>query len=242
MSEQEKFLARWSRRKHAAAVAEAADAEAKEAMPKTDETSAVGAPSADRDRDTSHERPDSRPAAEPAFDIASLPPVESITADTDIRAFLRPGVPAELKRAALRKAWAADPKIRDFVGLADYDWDFVTPGAAPGFDALEMTRELQKLAEDIVTGAPEPHRRAQTAEESAPPTGREMVSNADVQPGPISAAESAQENPVISTGASHDCDDVTQTGQDSAAAQQVPKKGESSQRLARRSHGGAKPQ
>ena len=32
---------------------------------------------------------------EPPFDLTKLPPIESITAETDIRAFLAPGVPAE---------------------------------------------------------------------------------------------------------------------------------------------------
>jgi len=42
------------------------------------------------------------------FDLSSLPSLESITAGTDIRAFLNPGVPAELTRAALRRAWTTD--------------------------------------------------------------------------------------------------------------------------------------
>jgi Protein of unknown function (DUF3306) len=49
-----------------------------------------------------------------------------------------------LTRAALRRVWAADPKIRDFVGLADYDWDFNAPGAMTGFGSLEMTDELRQ--------------------------------------------------------------------------------------------------
>ena len=53
------------------------------------------------------------------FDIASLPPIESIDADTDVTAFLRPGVPPDLTRAALRRAWSTDPAIRDFVGLVE---------------------------------------------------------------------------------------------------------------------------
>ena len=87
---------------------------------------------------------------------ASLPPLESITAESDIRAFLAPGVPPELTRAALRRAWAADPKIRDFVGLAEYDWDFNTPGAMAGFGPLEMTDELR--ASGRADGRPQPRR------------------------------------------------------------------------------------
>ena len=43
--------------------------------------------------------------------------------------------PLELSRAALRRAWAADPAIRDFVGLAENAWDFTDPTAMPGFGA-----------------------------------------------------------------------------------------------------------
>src|SRR6202030_2550882 len=84
--------------------------------------------------------------ADPPFDPLSLPPLESIAADTDIRGFLAPGVPSELARAALRRVWTADPKIRDFVGLADYDWDFNAPGAMAGFGPLEVTDEQRRVA------------------------------------------------------------------------------------------------
>jgi hypothetical protein len=70
------------------------------------------------------------------FDLASLPSIESIAADTDIIAFLRAGVPAELTRAALRRAWASDPAIRDFIGIAENQWDFNDPDAIPGFGPL----------------------------------------------------------------------------------------------------------
>jgi hypothetical protein len=90
----------------------------------------------------------------PSFDLKNLPAIESIAADTDIRAFLAPGVPAELARAALRRAWATDPKIRDFVGLADYDWDFNAPGSMAGFGPLEMTEELRQIAARIILQSP----------------------------------------------------------------------------------------
>jgi hypothetical protein len=61
-----------------------------------------------------------------------------------MRAFLAPGVPADLARAALRRAWAADPNIRDFVGLAENAWDFNAPDAMPGFGPLEMSDELRQ--------------------------------------------------------------------------------------------------
>jgi hypothetical protein len=85
----------------------------------------------------------------PEFDLASLPSLDSITAATDIRAFLSPGVPKELARAALRRAWVADPAIRDFKGLAEYDWDFTDPNAMVGFGPLEPGYDIQKLVAQI---------------------------------------------------------------------------------------------
>jgi hypothetical protein len=81
----------------------------------------------------------------PAFDIASLPPIESITAATDVRSFLAPGVPRELARAALRRAWTTDPAIRDFVGLQENDWDFNNPESIPGFGRIAPGEDLKKL-------------------------------------------------------------------------------------------------
>jgi hypothetical protein len=157
MSDRETFLARWSRRKHVAAAAPAdAEAPAVQAPRASEEPvecrePAEGTASAEGwhgdDVASAARGPD---AIEPLFDSASLPPIESIVADTDIRAFLAPGVPAELTRAALRRAWAADPKIRDFVGLADYDWDFNALGSMVGFGPLEMTEELREIAARII--------------------------------------------------------------------------------------------
>ena len=78
-----------------------------------------------------------------------LPPIESIGADSDIRPFLAAGVPVELARVALRTAWAADPAIRDFIGIAEGQWDFNDPDGIPGFGPLaaaEYPRDLGTLA------------------------------------------------------------------------------------------------
>jgi len=80
------------------------------------------------------------------FDPASLPPIESIGAATDVSAFLRPGVPADLTQAALRRAWVADPAIRDFVGPAENAWDFNAPDGVPGFGPLRAIDDVQRLA------------------------------------------------------------------------------------------------
>ncbi|MEA2871540.1 MAG: hypothetical protein QOH67_1516 [Hyphomicrobiales bacterium] len=128
----EDFLKRWSRRKRDVAKAEQAPAPASEATAKA---------------------PESREAdkAETPFDPASLPPIESITALSDVTAFLRDGVPAELTRAALRHVWTADPAIRDFVGLAENAWDFTDPNAMPGFGPLEATDEVRRMIARVVS-------------------------------------------------------------------------------------------
>jgi len=79
------------------------------------------------------------------FDLASLPSVEAINADTDIRGFLQSCVPAELSRAALRRAWANDPAIRDFIGIAENQWDFNDPNSIPGFGPLQATDNAPAL-------------------------------------------------------------------------------------------------
>jgi hypothetical protein len=145
MSEPENFIARWSRRKRQSAEEEAEatkPAAASDEIPHAEDGREAGGVSPVR----SH---GSQPASE--FDWTTLPPVETITAESDIRAFLQAGVPPELTRAALRRAWAADPKIRDFVGLADYDWDFNTPGAIAGFGPLEMSDEVRRQVVQMIS-------------------------------------------------------------------------------------------
>jgi len=130
MNDPENFLDRWSRRKRDAAD-EPALGEANQAAP------APELPVAKQQ------------AAEAVFDPAGLPPVESITAESDIRAFLQPGVPPDLSRAALRRAWSTDPTIRDFIGPVENGWDFNDPTAMPGFGPIDASEVAQLLARVI---------------------------------------------------------------------------------------------
>ena len=59
-----------------------------------------------------------------------------IGAQTNITVFLQGGVPAELRLAALRRAWTADPAIRDFKEMGENDWDFNDLNSIPGFGEL----------------------------------------------------------------------------------------------------------
>ncbi len=153
MNEPDNFLARWSRRKREQAVEAkrakaAAPGEAAAPGPPQDEAVAQGAGPVQ-----AGERPAAMAETPAVFDPASLPPIESIGAQTDIGAFLQPGVPESLRNAALRRAWTADPAIRDFKGLAENDWDFSDPNGVHGFGPLAPNFDVKKMAEALFHGA-----------------------------------------------------------------------------------------
>ena len=51
----------------------------------------------------------------------------------------------DLTNAALRRVWTTDPAIRDFIGIAENQWDFIDPTAMPGFGPLEATDNVGEL-------------------------------------------------------------------------------------------------
>ena len=126
MSDPKEFLARWSRRKLTPPEEKPAPAD-KASPPAAGKDAAAAAPS------------------DPEFDITKLPSLELIGSNSDISAFLQRGVPASLTHAALRRAWSADPAIRDFVGLSENSWDFNAPDSLPGFGPLN-TEEVRQAA------------------------------------------------------------------------------------------------
>jgi hypothetical protein len=127
MSDPKDFLSRWSQRKLSPQPEKSAPEE-KPQSPSPENRSVAS------------------PAAESEFDISTLPSLESITSQSDIRVFLQAGVPSALRHAALRRVWSADPAIRDFVGLSENSWDFNAPDTLPGFGSLSA-EEIQKAAE-----------------------------------------------------------------------------------------------
>src|SRR5262245_17974742 len=184
MSEPENFIARWSRRKTAAQDAVARPAAAPAAAPPPPH----GGEGERKESDAAPALGGTREPSAPAFDPTTLPSIERITAETDIRAFLAPGVPAHLTRAALRRAWASDPKIRDFVGLSENSWDFNAPDAIAGFGPLEMTDELRGPIARMLGGG-----GAGEAPSTAPAQGRQEPASspegsselADAPPGDV---------------------------------------------------------
>jgi len=148
MNDPDNFLTRWSRRKRAA-----------DAQPESDDKSGEGAVRGGEQRpDTPVSLPSASPASPgPEFDVSSLPPVDSIGAETDISAFMQKGVPAALRHAALRRAWSADPAIRDFVGPNENYWDAAGPDGIPGFGDLDPSLDVKRLVSELF-GETEPER------------------------------------------------------------------------------------
>ena len=151
MTDREAFLARWSRRKREAVT------------PRTEPVAEQPAAPAAAERQNS-EPPNAAPVPrsepEPA---AELPAIESIDGGTDIRAFLKEGVPQDLARAALRRAFSSDPAIRDFIGLSENAWDFTAPGGVPGFGPFAPDAARQLVAQVLGDSNP-----ASGAEPSVP--------------------------------------------------------------------------
>jgi hypothetical protein len=152
------FLSRWSRRK-------AEVAKGVEAPEPVD-----GAPEPEP------------PSDEPTGDalkalIDALPKLDELTRDTDFTAFLAKGVPAALRDAALRKLWSLDPELGKWSDMAEYAWDWNTPGMAPGYGPLEDGFDAQAMLERILPrhDTPDPdqlaldHSRDEVSRESPAP-------------------------------------------------------------------------
>jgi hypothetical protein len=224
MSDRDNFLLRWSRRKRGASPATRGQAKAElrhgAAMP--DPTAA------------------SSPAeARPSFDAASLPPIESIGAGSDIQAFLAAGVPTELTRAALRRAWSMDPAIRDFIGLSENSWDFNAVGGVPGFGSVTAEDVRRLLAQAI--GAPD------VADPSQPSTSipvTEQTLASATAPARTYDAAPAQPIPEGNDGAAAAAD--IRNEKNAAVQRETKREGDRSAlprpALPRRSHGGALPE
>jgi hypothetical protein len=128
MTTPETFVSRWARLKRYSG-----RRRAPEACTDAPTLSTSEAPTAGRAEAEISRPPSDAATADVPIEPAGLPSIEAITVNTDIRGFLQSGVPAELARAALRQAWASDPAIRDFIGIAENQWDFNDPNAIPGF-------------------------------------------------------------------------------------------------------------
>jgi hypothetical protein len=231
MSNETEFFARWSRRKRHAAADKIAQSKSEDTRDGGDSGASAGFAQGEN---------------ELPFDPASLPSIESIGAESNIRGFLEAGVPDDLTRVALRRVWSLDPAIRDFVGLSENSWDFNAPGAMAGFGPIngeEVGRMLTRLLgeADTVAAAVHPPVVPQPAEGSQKPADESnpvdyQATNVE-SPAPASTkAQQLDLNQIPTAG-----DMVQQRRAHAAAAQSELTPSEYRAPTLRRSHGGALP-
>jgi hypothetical protein len=148
----EPFLSRWARLKRAS----------REHPPETPPPPAAPAaaePAGEQAVEAGRGAPAEVPAQEPAVE---LPPLESLTEESDFGPFMQVGVDPEMRRQALRKMFR-NPKYAVVDPLDPYRADFAafTPlgdivTAEMRFHAERLLREqLEKAAEGVEAGAPE---------------------------------------------------------------------------------------
>ena len=223
MSNETEFLARWSRRKHHAATEKIEQSKSKNTP---DDIVSSGT-------STALAQGENRLP----FDPASLPAIVSIGAELNIRGFLEAGVPGDLTRAALRRAWSSDPAIRDFVGLSENSWDFNAPGTMAGFGSIDG-EEVERLLTQLLG---EPDTIATVVHPSVTSPLTENSQPAD-EPDPVNAVSMAS-----AKGQKLDFDEidvaseVTQQGGAAPPQSELASPGCPSPSLPR-GHGGASPQ
>jgi hypothetical protein len=227
------FLSRWSRRKQQARRAEP---EPEPQAVETDEAPAqeLLEPLAEK------------PALSPE-EIEELPNLETLTAESDISAFLRKGVPEALRNAALRRLWSLDPAIRDFAGHArDYAYDWNSPGGVPGTGPLSAADDVEAMVSRVFGDPPRP--------DEASRAGIEEFSRDRDGSGPLAAREGGRAE-AVADAAQHqeefhpepanspsDPDDLLgETARTESAAPQSTAADDRGGMPGVRRHGGAKP-
>jgi hypothetical protein len=178
------LFARWSRRK--------------QAVRRVEEEEGAGAADAERQLP---EPPASEPAEPP-------PSLDDLTAEGDLSAFLREGVPAALRKAAMRKMWSLDPAIRDHVGLSENAWDFNQPDAMAGFGPLEAGKAVagflstvsRAMAADPEGTSTVPEAPAPEPPASLPPDETAEAAETPEDPPPSAAASAAESEEAEGSG------------------------------------------
>lgn len=124
----------------------------------------------------------------------ALPEIASLTKDSDFTAFLREGVPQEIRRQALRALWRSDPVLACLDGLNDYDDDYSHTRTVS-----EAVRTAYRVGKGYLQDPPEAAEEAAEAEATSEPAagadeaggpGGEHVEVATAQDGvPMDAPE-----------------------------------------------------
>ncbi len=169
------FLTRWSRRKAAArrgtpepeppAPATGEEVVEKRRAEPTGETGGPAGPGPRRE--------------EPGIgiDLAKLPDPDTLDAASDFSVFMQPGVPAELRRRALRRLWKVNPIISTPDGLDDY---YVVNDFSDASTVVANLKTLYRVGRGMVSALEEEEEeRAAAAAGAGPgaPTSGEPVAD-----------------------------------------------------------------
>lgn len=138
----EPFLSRWSRRK--------LDAKAAPLPPEPAEQS-------------------KSPEPEPPPPPPELPPIDSLTKDSDFSVFLKAGVPQELKQAALQKLWQSDPTLMAQEVMDLHMGDYASPVG-------EVVKTAWRLGKGVLDAAELAAEEEEKAKAALPPSTPEQES------------------------------------------------------------------
>lgn len=189
MTDDSDFIRRWSRRKRAARQehrpADGPPVDDPQAGADNDDSSAASDPN-DGD-DSSKAAPDDNP------EVLDLPDIDSLTADSDFKPFLRKGVPKEVRNRAMRKLWRVNPAFGHLDGLNDYDGDFTDAASV-----VKGLKTLYKVGRGMVAESePEPESDAPPAGESpelAATDATDTATDDREEPGPEVEPDGGQED------------------------------------------------
>jgi hypothetical protein len=167
----EGFISRWSRRK-----TEAKQDDAKSGV--APEQPATGAPPAVTPAQGPGTPAQPAPASLEPGGGSALPPVESLTPESDFTPFMKPGVDADTRRAAAKMLFQ-DPRFNVMDGLDVYIDDYSKPDPLPeGWLALmNQVARLGEYREPDPAAEAEP---AEKADEEQPVAGSADEHAADV--------------------------------------------------------------
>ncbi len=97
------------------------------------------------------------------LDPSTLPNIDDLTEGSDFAAFMQKGVPEALQRLALRRMWSLEPSIRDFVEVAENQWDFNAPGGVYGlFQEVEPGTDISVWLAQATSSVLPPEKAADT--------------------------------------------------------------------------------
>jgi len=96
-----------------------------------------------------------------------LPPVDTLTKESDFSVFLQAGVPQELKQAALQKLWEADPSLMAPEVMDLHMGDYTSPAG----EVVKTAWRIGKGVLDAAELAAEAEEKAQAEALPTPPEG-----------------------------------------------------------------------